>query len=199
MRVVIATGNAHKVAEIASALAFTGWEFVSRDEVGEFEEPVEDGITFIDNARIKAHALFDALHEPVIADDSGLCVDALGGRPGVYSSRYAGADGDDLANNTKLLGELEGVPLESRTARFVSTLVFIGGDGAEVTAEGTVEGRIGFEPRGDSGFGYDPLFCPAVFGFQKTLAEVTMDEKNAISHRGKALVDLADKLRKGKV
>lgn len=187
MRVVVATGNPHKVEEIESALDFEGWEFVALAEMGNFADPVEDGETFEANARIKARAARAETGCAVIADDSGLVVDALDGRPGVYSSRYAGEHGGDSANNEKLIAELEGVADEDRTARFVSTLVFIDEAGEEIVASGTVEGRIGYEPRGSEGFGYDPLFFPDVYGGQKTLAEVPMAEKNTISHRGNAL------------
>ena len=128
------------------------------------------------------------------ADDSGLEVDALDGAPGVYSSRYAGADGDDAANNAKLLAELAGVPDGERAARFACTLVFIDEDGTETVARGTVEGAIGHEPRGEEGFGYDPLFIPDAFGGESALAEVSQEEKNAISHRGCALRVLRDRL-----
>ena len=129
-----------------------------------------------------------------LADDSGLVVDALDGRPGVYSARYAGTHGDDAANNAKVLAELEGVPDEQRTGRFVCALAFINEVGDETTVEGTVEGRIGHELRGSEGFGYDPMFMPEEFDFERSLAEVSQDEKNAISHRGNALRILRAKL-----
>ena len=122
-----------------------------------------------------------------LADDSGLEVDALGGAPGVYSSRYAGADGDDAANNAKLLRELDGVADGERTGRFACTLVFVDEDGAETVARGTIEGAIGREPRGSEGFGYDPLFLPDEYGGTRALAEVSQAEKNGRSHRGNAL------------
>ena len=196
MKVVVATHNAHKVSEIRSALDFPGWEFVALDEVGDYPEPVEDGETFEDNARIKARAARAATGMPAVADDSGLVVDALDGRPGVYSSRYAGPDANDGENNKLLLRELDGVPAEKRTARFVSTLVFIDEAGEETVARGTVEGTIGFAERGTEGFGYDPLFFPDVFGGTRTMAEVSMAEKNKVSHRGNALRDLKTKLSK---
>ena len=194
--VVIATNNAHKVAEITTALDFAGWEFKTLREAGLESDPEEDADTFEGNARIKAlaarAAAEEALGHPVaaLADDSGLEVDALDGAPGVYSSRYAGADGDDAANNAKLLRELAGTPDAERTARFVCTLVFVDEDGAEFVARGTIEGRIGHEEHGEGGFGYDPLFLPEQFSDGRTLAEVTQDEKNAISHRGNALREL---------
>lgn len=193
--VVIATNNAHKVAEITTALNFEGWEFKTLREMGVESDPVEDADSFEGNARIKAQAAREACAGcAALADDSGLEVDALGGAPGVYSSRYAGEDGNDAANNAKLLCELEGVPEADRTARFVCTLVFIDEDGTESVARGTIEGRIGYEVRGSEGFGYDPLFLPDEYAGALTLAEVSQDEKNAISHRGNALRALKAKL-----
>lgn len=190
--VVIATNNAHKVSEIRTALNFPGWEFKTLAEAGLASDPAEDADSFEGNARIKAEAARAAAAAAcapvaVLADDSGLEVDALDGAPGVYSSRYAGADGDDAANNAKLLAELDGVPDEARTARFVCTLVFIDEDGTETVAHGTVEGAIGHEERGEEGFGYDPLFLPEAYDGRLTLAEVSQAEKNGISHRGSAL------------
>ncbi|WP_270298767.1 non-canonical purine NTP pyrophosphatase, partial [Eggerthella sinensis] len=130
----------------------------------------------------------------VLADDSGLAVDALDGAPGVYSARYAGEDAADADNNIKLLAALADVPDEQRTARFVCTLVFIDEDGTEEVAYGTIEGRIGREERGEHGFGYDPLFLPDVFDDGRTLAEALPHEKNAVSHRGNALRELRTKL-----
>ena len=193
--VVIATNNAHKVAEIRAALDFEGWEFKTLRELGIASDPAEDADTFEGNARIKARAAHEASGGlAALADDSGLVVDALGGAPGVYSSRYAGADGDDAANNAKLLAELEGMPDGERTARFACTLVFVGEGGEETVATGTVEGRIAHELRGAEGFGYDPLFLPDEFGGALTLAEVGQAQKNAISHRGNALRALKAKL-----
>ena len=189
--VVIATNNAHKVAEITTALDFEGWEFKTLRELGIESNPVEDAGTFAGNARIKALAAHEASGGlAALADDSGLEVDALGGAPGVYSSRYAGEDGNDAANNAKLLAELENVPDDQRTARFVCTLSFIDEDGTEAVARGTIEGRIGYEERGEEGFGYDPLFFPDEYKGRLTLAEVSQEEKSAISHRGNALRSL---------
>ncbi len=192
--VVIASNNAHKVSEIADALNFEGWEFKTLQQAGIESDPEENAQTFLENARIKARAAYEAWGGAVLADDSGLEVDALGGNPGVFSARYAGLHGDDEANNAKLLAELSDVPQSSRTARFVCTLVFIDEDGSETIARGTVEGIIGFEARGTEGFGYDPLFIPDVLGGVKTLAEVTQQEKSAVSHRGNALRELKKKL-----
>lgn len=186
--VVIASNNAHKAQEIARALDFPGWEFRTLREMGIESDPAEDAETFLGNARIKAQAAYAAAGgRAVIADDSGLAVDALDGAPGVQSARYAGEHGDDAANNAKLLRDLVGVPDDARTARFVCTLVFIDEGGAETVARGTVEGRIGHEARGSHGFGYDPLFLPDVFGGERTLADALPEEKDAVSHRGNAL------------
>lgn len=189
-QVVIASNNAHKVEEIKTALAFDGWEFMTMSEAGISSSPEETGTTFEENARIKARAVYELTHTAVLADDSGLAVDALDGAPGVYSSRYSGVEGDDAANNAKLLKELADVEPEARTARFVCVLVFIDDDGTETVSKGFIEGRIGYEEKGSEGFGYDPLFLPEHFGFTCTLAEVSQDEKNSISHRGNALREL---------
>lgn len=188
--IIIATNNAHKVEEIETALNFEGWEFKSLKDAGIESSPEETGTTFEENARIKARAAHELTGAAVLADDSGLVVDALDGAPGVYSSRYAGEDGNDEANNAKLLHELEGVPDEQRSARFMCVLVFIDEDGSETVVQGSVEGRIGYELKGDGGFGYDPLFWPECFNFDCTLAEVTQENKNKVSHRGNALREL---------
>ena len=188
-RVIVATSNRGKLEEIRSALPLDGWEFVTAADIG--AEPLhveETGTTFIANARLKAHAYHEAFGLAALADDSGLEVDVLGGAPGVYSSRYADdcCGGGDAANNARLLVELEDVPAEDRIARFRSVIVLVGEDGHETVAEGACEGAIGFLPRGQNGFGYDPLFLPqATPG--RTMAELSLEEKNAISHRGAAL------------
>ena len=192
--VVIATNNAHKAAEIASALDFPGWEFRTLAELGVASDPAEDADTFEGNARIKARAAHEASGGlAALADDSGLEVDALGGGPGVYSARYAGEPCDDAANNAKLLAKLADA---RRTARFVSTLVFVDEGGSETVARGTIEGAIGHEERGSEGFGYDPLFLPDVFADGRTLAQVGQAEKNAVSHRGNALRALRAQLER---
>lgn len=189
--VVIASNNAHKAEEISSALNFVGWEFKTLGQLGIRSDPAEDTDTFEGNARIKARAAHVASGGlAALADDSGLVVDALDGAPGVYSARYAGEHATDAQNNEKLLSALVDVPEGERTARFVSTLVFVDEDGSETVAHGTVEGAIGLEARGSEGFGYDPLFYPDVFAGEKTLAEVAQAEKNAVSHRGNALRQL---------
>ncbi len=193
--VVIVTNNPNKVSEIKTALNFEGWEFKTLADMGVELGPEEDADSFEGNARIKVEAARQVCGDvAVLADDSGLEVDALDGAPGVYSSRYAGVHGDDAANNAKLLAELGDTPMDRRTARFVCTLVFVDEDGSETVARGTVEGRIGFEQHGDGGFGYDPLFYPDAYNGKLTLAQVSRDEKNAISHRGCALRALKEQL-----
>ena len=195
--VVIASNNAHKAEEIAAALSFPGWEFRTLRQLGLESNPAEDAGTFEGNARIKARAAREASGGmAVLADDSGLEVDALQGAPGVYSARYAGDEATDADNNAKLLAALADVPDERRTARFACTLVFIDEDGEESVACGTVEGRIGREGRGEHGFGYDPLFLPDVFDDGRTLAEALPHEKNAVSHRGGALRALRAQLQR---
>ena len=193
-KVLIATNNKHKVEEIETALNFEGWEFLTLVDCEPYPEPVENADTFEGNALIKARAAHEATGLAALADDSGLAVDALGGAPGVFSARYCGVHGDDDANNAKVLAELEGVPDEERTARFVCALAFVDEDGTETTAFGTIEGRIAHGLSGEGGFGYDPMFLPDEFGGAKTLAEVSQKEKNAISHRGNALRALKEKL-----
>lgn len=196
--VVIASNNAHKAREIAEALDFPGWEFRTLRELGIASDPEEDADTFEGNARIKARAAREASGGgAVLADDSGLVVDALDGAPGVRSARYAGEDATDATNNAKLLDALADVPDAQRTARFVCTLVFIDEDGSEEVARGVVEGRIGHAERGEHGFGYDPLFLPDVFGGERTLAEALPQEKNAVSHRGNALRALRARIEEG--
>ncbi len=193
--VILATNNAHKVSEISNALNFPGWKFLTLREAGIESDPEEDADTFLGNARIKALAAHEASGGmAALADDSGLEVDALDGAPGVYSSRYAGEDATDEDNNMKLLADLADTPEKDRTARFVCTLVFIDEDGTEISSRGTVEGRIGHEPQGNGGFGYDPLFWPDVFDGECTLAEVPQARKNEVSHRGNALRALKFKL-----
>ena len=193
--IILATNNAHKVSEISNALDFPGWEFKTLAEAGIESDPEEDADSFLGNARIKALAAHKASGGmAALADDSGLEVDALDGAPGVYSSRFAGENATDQDNNDKLLADLAAVPDDERTARFVCTLVFIDEDGKELTARGTVEGRIGHAPQGEGGFGYDPLFWPDVFNGDCTLAEVPQSRKNEVSHRGNALRSLKFKI-----
>lgn len=193
--VVVATGNPHKVAEIEAILSksLPDVRFVALGELGDYPDPVEDGANFFENALIKARAAVAETGLPMaIADDSGLCVDALDGAPGVFSARWAGEHGNDDANNDKLERLMADVPDERRGARFHSTVVLVRGDEV-LRGDGDCKGVIGHERRGDHGFGYDPLFLPADTP-GKTMAELTPAEKNAISHRFHALEDLARKL-----
>ncbi|MBR3316241.1 MAG: RdgB/HAM1 family non-canonical purine NTP pyrophosphatase [Atopobiaceae bacterium] len=201
--VVVATGNAHKLVEIEAILsgapAMAGMQFVALGDLGDFEDPVEDGDTFAENALIKARAALDETGlSMAVADDSGLMVDALDGAPGVFSARWAGEHGNDDANNQKLLREMEGVPEDERTARFHSSVVLVtrDEDGEEVlVGEGDCEGSIAHDLRGTNGFGYDPLFeLLDILG--KRMAELAPEEKNAISHRRRALDDLVERLAK---
>jgi XTP/dITP diphosphohydrolase len=193
--VIFATSNPHKVAEARAILAALGIDVRSLDDLGRtLPEPEEDGVTFEDNARLKARYYAHALGVTCLAEDSGLEVDALGGAPGVHSARYSGIGGArdqrDRANNEKLLRELEGVPVERRQARFVCTLALADPDGTiRAEARGTYEGVIALAPRGANGFGYDPLLFLPDRGC--TSAELSPSEKHARSHRGVALRKLA--------
>lgn len=193
--IVVATGNAHKLTEIRDILGkvLPDVEFVSLAQLGDFDDPEETGTTFEANALIKAEAAVAETGFSAIADDSGLVVDALDGEPGVYSARYAGVHGDDAANNAKLLRNLENVEDADRTARFMSVVALVRADGIVLSGEGSCEGMIGHELRGDHGFGYDPLFLPNDTP-GKTMAELTPEEKNAISHRFHALQNLLREL-----
>ena len=192
-KVVIATNNAHKLAEMERILAPLGWDLVSLRDCGDFPEPVEDADTFEGNARIKARAARTNTGLPALADDSGLMVDALDGRPGVYSSRFAGEQASDADNNALLLKLLVDVADSERTARFVCTIVFIDEDGSETVTTGTCEGAIAHAPRGEGGFGYDPLFiCEGCEG--RVAAQLSPREKDSVSHRGHALDSLIHKL-----
>ena len=207
-QIVIASGNPHKVGELRAILARVGVESVGLDHLpGPPPEPEETGDTFEANAAIKALAYAAATGRVCLADDSGLAVDALDGAPGVLSARYSGDDGArdarDRANNDKLLRELDGVPTERRTARFVCCMALARDGEILATARGTFEGRIGLPgdvPRGRHGFGYDPLFLVAP-GFARTSAELDPDEKNRLSHRataGEAMaVTLGELIRTG--
>jgi XTP/dITP diphosphohydrolase len=194
-RIVLATGNPGKLREMRAILDGHGLEVVPQSDFG-IQPPVEDGDSFVANALIKARHAASIARLPAIADDSGLEVDALGGRPGIHSARYAGPDNDARANIDRLLSELAGVPPERRSARYRCAMVFVreAADPAPVIAEAAWEGRIGFECRGEGGFGYDPLFI--VGGEQFTVAEMTEAAKNRVSHRGQALVALAARMKK---
>jgi len=185
-RVVLASGNAGKLREFSELLATTGLVLTRQSEFG-IEPPPETGVTFLENALIKARNAARRTGLPAIADDSGIEVDALGGAPGVHSARYAGEDASDAANLSKLLGALAGVPAELRTARYRCVIVCVNAadDPHPLVGEGTWEGRIIATRRGTNGFGYDPSFVPA--GDTRTVAEMPQDEKNLHSHRGQAM------------
>ena len=190
MKIIIASNNAGKIREYKQMLEGAGLgEVLSLKEAGIVCEPEETGTTFEENAAIKARALHEMSGCAALADDSGLMVDALGGEPGVYSARWLGI-GEDKARNAEMLRRLEGKTGTERSARFVCAIHFIYEDGREVTARGVCEGLIGFEPRGENGFGYDPIF---MYG-DKSFAEIPAEEKNAVSHRGNALRELEKKL-----
>ena len=185
-KAVIASRNSGKIEEIKEVLSKFGIIAISRDEFGiEKFEVEETGSTLEENSFIKAMAISEIAGIPVIADDSGLEVDALNGRPGVYSARYAGDHCSMQDNRDKMLKELKGVPKDERTARFISVITMIFDNGDKISARGECEGMIAEEERGDKGFGYDPIFIPN--GYDITFAEMSQEEKNSISHRGKAL------------
>lgn len=186
MRIVLASGNAGKVVELEQLLAGSGVELVPQTALG-VSDADETGLTFVENALIKARHAARATGLPALADDSGICVDALGGAPGLYAARYSGVHGDSAANNAKLLRELTGVPTEKRGAYFIAVLVLLrhADDPAPLIAEGRWHGRILEGPRGEGGFGYDPLFLPD--GSALGAAEIEPALKNRLSHRGQAL------------
>lgn len=195
-RILFATGNEGKMREIRSILADTGAEVLSMKGAGISIDIVEDGISFEENALIKARAVAAVWKEPesvVLADDSGLVIDALGGEPGIYSARYMGENTSYDEKNTNLIERLEGVSDEKRSASFVCAIAAVLPDGREFTVRDAIEGRIGYEQKGEGGFGYDPIFY--VPEFEKTTAEMTAEEKNRVSHRGKALEHMKEVLR----
>jgi XTP/dITP diphosphohydrolase len=193
-RIILASGNAGKLAELHELLAGSGVELVAQSTLG-IGDAEETGHTFVENAILKARHATRAAGLPALADDSGLCVDALGGAPGLYSARYAGAHGDNAANNAKLLRELEGVPVPERTAHFICVLALLqhADDPDPVIATGRWPGRILHAPRGEHGFGYDPVFLPDN-GNGLGAAELDAALKNRISHRGQALAILRREL-----
>lgn len=194
MKAVLASSNAGKLRELAAILAPLGYELISQSALG-IDTPPETGVTFAENALLKARHAARLSGLPALADDSGIEVDALGGRPGVYSARYAGEGATDLANLQKMLEELRGVPTDRRSARYQCVIAFVRGadDPAPLIAHGSWEGRVLAAPRGTNGFGYDPIFQPA--GLALSAAELSAEEKNAQSHRGEALRVLARLLR----
>lgn len=191
MKLVVATNNQGKVKELKKLLEPLGFEPVSLKDEGIEIEVVEDGETFAENARLKAEAVYNIVHCPVIADDSGLEIDFLDGAPGIYSARYAGENATDKERMEKVLSELEGTDESLRTARFVCALYCILDDETEYSVLGTCDGVIGTEPVGENGFGYDPIF---VLPDGRTMAELDASEKNEISHRANALRKLAEVL-----
>jgi XTP/dITP diphosphohydrolase len=194
-RLVLATSNRGKIREISDLLSGLEIEVLTCDDLDGWPALEEKGDTFEENAASKAGELSLWAGMPALADDSGLEVEALGGEPGVRSARYAGMQGDDAANIARLLRELESVLPESRGARFVCVLVLASPDGESIEIRETCEGSVTAAPRGELGFGYDPVFVPA--GTEKTLAELPLGEKNAVSHRGKALRRLRAMLESG--
>ena len=189
-KMILASGNPHKLREFREILEPLGCEVISQHDAGIDIDPEENGTTFLENSAIKARAIYEIAKTAVIADDSGIEVDYLGGEPGVYSARYGGTR-DDKAHNDLVLKKLDGVPDEKRTARFVCAITYIDENGAESQFLGKFEGRIGYEERGKNGFGYDPIFMVGDI----SSAEMTPDEKNAVSHRGKALRLLAEHIK----
>ena len=190
MKLIIASNNSHKIGEIKKILSDKFDEILSLREAGIDHETVEDGTTFMENALKKAREISEISGECALADDSGICVDALGGAPGIFSARFAGEHGNDEKNNELLLEKLRGVT--DRSAHYTAAIALVYPDGKEVTSEGYMYGKIIHAPRGTGGFGYDPLFV--LDGEERTVAQMTPEEKNAVSHRANALKGLLTKL-----
>lgn len=198
MKLIIASNNAHKIREIRQILGPHFDEILSLSEAGICHETVEDGCTFMENAVKKASEIAALSGAAALADDSGLCVDALDGAPGIYSARFCGHHGDDAENNRTLLARMRQAAAQGRTgcgAHYTCAIALVYVDGTTVTAEGYLYGHLLTAPRGTGGFGYDPLFVPE--GQERTLAEFTDEEKNAISHRARALAALLQRLDGG--
>lgn len=193
-KVIFATGNEGKMREIRSILADLYPEVLSMKEAGIQIDAEENGTTYEENALIKARAVAKATEGIVLADDSGLEIDFLDRAPGIHSARYMGEDTSYHVKNADLIQRLEGVPDEKRTARFVCAIAAVLPDGREMTVRAVIEGRIGYEEKGSNGFGYDPIFYVPELG--KTTAELTEEEKNLVSHRGKALRLMKEELKK---
>lgn len=195
MIIVAASQNKHKIIEMEAITKKFGMEIIGRDDFGVPKiEIIEDGETFEENSMKKAKGVMELCGKITISDDSGIVVDALGGAPGVYSARFAGEPCDDNQNNKKLLEMLKDIPMEARTARYVSVITMAYPDGKIIVARGECEGHILFEESGQNGFGYDPLFCPV--GYEISFGEIPAEEKNKISHRAKALIELQIQLEK---
>lgn len=192
MRIIFATGNEGKMREIRMIMSDLGLEILSMKEAGLYADVDENGTTFEENAVIKAKGIAALCNDIVLADDSGLEIDALNKEPGVYSARYMGEDTSYTIKNMNLVERLNGVPDEQRTARFVCAIAAALPDGRVLETKAAMEGRIGYEERGENGFGYDPIFVLPEFG--KTTAELSAEEKNELSHRGKALRLMKEKL-----
>ena len=193
MRIIIATGNKDKVREINEILKGTDFDAVSMKEIGIDPDIVEDADSFEGNALIKARTVHELTKEYVMADDSGLCIDALNGAPGIYSARFCGEDSTYEEKFKKIFEMLKDVPEEKRTAKFVCSIAVVRPDGSEFTVRGEVCGVLHEKPMGDGGFGYDPIFYVPEFGM--TTAQMTKEQKNSISHRGKALRAMAERLK----
>ncbi len=194
IRLIAATKNKGKLEEIVQLLAHLPFDVISMTQAGVEDDIEENGSTFEENALIKAKNVWEITGDTVLADDSGLEVDFLDGAPGIYSARYAGEGATDAEKNRKLLDALRNVPADKRTARFVCVIAVIFPDGGSITVRGTCEGMIAFEPAGDNGFGYDPLFFVPEIG--KTVAQMSAALKNSISHRGNALRKITEQLEK---
>ena len=199
MKIIFATGNKNKMTEIRQILRDLGMEILSMKEAGVDIDIVEDGKSFEENAMIKASAIAElpevrAMEAIVLADDSGLEIDALNKEPGIYSARYMGEDTSYDVKNKNLIDRLDGVPKEKRTARFVCAIAAVLPDGRELVTRQTMEGYIGWEPEGENGFGYDPIFYLDEYGCSS--AAISPEQKNAISHRGKALRAMKELLKK---
>lgn len=192
-KIIFATGNEGKMREIREILSDLDVEVLSMKEAGITADIVEDGTTFEENAVIKAKTICELCGEITLADDSGLEIDYLNKEPGIYSARYMGEDTSYRIKNANLIERLEGVPDEKRTARFVCAVAAAFPDGSVKTVRATMEGRIGYEEKGENGFGYDPIFFLPEYSCSS--AELSMEEKNKISHRGKALRAIKDELR----
>ena len=190
MQVIVATGNKGKLREFARIFAPLGIEAVAQGDVCPTLKVEETGTTFAENAYLKAEAVHRLTGRAAVADDSGLCIDALDGRPGVYSARYAGEETPYPVKIARLLAEMERVPEGGRSARFVAHICYIGEDGHRIDVEECCEGEIGYAPRGERGFGFDPIFLVG----ERTFSELPDGEKDKISHRGKALRELARRL-----
>lgn len=188
--IIFATGNQNKLNEIRAIMEGTDYEIISMKEAGFDRDIVEDGTSFEENALIKARTIANETHMLTLADDSGLVIDYLNGEPGIYSARYLGEDTPHSVKNADLLRRLDGVPDEKRTARFVCAVAAVFPDGHSEVVKRTMEGRIAYESAGENGFGYDPIFYLPEYGC--TNAQLTPEQKNAISHRGKAIRAMRD-------